>query len=269
MGYTIGSQVPLPYAVRDSNGALVDVATMTVTVTQPDGTTATPLTIGAGITRESLGTYLGVFVPTQAGRHTWTGATTSPATAIEPDAFQVTAAGDAPLVGLAEARAWLGITRPDDDNLIRRAVSKATEVAEWWLGETLRRTTVVETHAHADRRGSVQLWQTPVQSVTTVVDNGTTLTGGAGVDWTLDDASGLLYRGSRPGAGAWSGPVRVTYVAGYSVVPDRYLGGVEELTRHLFAQLQGGDPADYEYSADAQVRSICALHLGSRIGGFA
>jgi hypothetical protein len=261
--------VPLPYAVRDSDGALVDVATMTVTVTQPDGSTATPLTIGAGITRESLGTYLPVFVPTQAGRHTWTGVTTGPATAIEADAFNVTAGTDAPLVGLAEARSWLGIDVPDHDPLIRRATSRATEVAEWWLGQTLRRTTVTETHAHATRRCSVQLWEVPVQSVTSVVDDGAPLTGGAGVDWTLDEASGLLYRGSRPGGGCWSGPVTVAYVAGYSVVPDRYLGGVEELTRHLFSQLQDGRDEDYAYTQDAQVRAICALHLGSRVGGFA
>lgn len=269
MGYTIGAQVPLPYAVRDSNGALVDVATMTISVVQPDGTTAAPLTIGAGITRESLGTYLGVFVPAQAGRHTWSGVTTTPATAIEPDAFNVTGPTDAPVVGLAEARSWLGIDVPDHDPLIRRATSRATEVAEWWTGETLRRTTVTaETH-HQQGQSAVQLWQTPVQAVTAVVDNGATLTGGAGVDWTLDAASGLLYRGSRPGSGRWVGPVAVTYTCGYSVVPDRYLGGVEELTRHLFTQLQDGTDADRDYTADAQVRSICALHLGSRVGGFA
>lgn len=266
---TIGSQVALPYTVRDGDGALVDATTVSITITLPDGTTSTITLAGGGITRQSLGTYLGIFTAAQAGRHTWTGITTGPATALEPDAFNVTAATDAPLVGLAESRSWLGIDVPDHDPLIRRATSRATEVAEWWLGETLRRTTVTETHAHAARRCSVQLWEVPVQSVTSVVDDGAPLTGGAGVDWTLDEASGLLYRGSRPGGGAWSGPVTVAYVAGYSVVPDRYLGGVEELTRHLFTQLQDGTDADRDYTADAQVRSICALHLGSRVGGFA
>lgn len=268
MGYTIGAQVPLPYTVRDGSGTLVDVATMTITVVQPDGTSATPLTIGAGITRQSLGTYLGIFTPSQAGRHTWSGVSTTPATALEPDAFNVTALTDAPLVGLAEARSWLGIDVPDDDPLIRRSLAKATELAEWWTGETMRRTTVTETHPVTGKT-ALQLWQVPAQSVTTVVDNGSSLTGGAGVDWILDTSSGLLYRGSRPLGGRWVGPTVVTYVAGYTVVPDRYLGGVEELTRHLFSQLQDGTDADRDYTADAQVRSICALHLGSRVGGFA
>jgi hypothetical protein len=263
----IGGQVLLPFGLNDGNGDPVDASYSQITITQPDGSTVT-LTPGLGITRSDVGRYVGVFVPTQAGRHTWSGYTV-PESAFAPDAFNVASGSDAPLVGLAEARAWLGIDVPDHDPLIRRATSRATEVAEWWTGETLRRTVVTaETH-HQRGVGAVQLWQVPVQAVTGVSDNGAALTGGAGVDWTLDEASGLLYRGSRAGAGQWSGPVQVTYVAGYSVVPDRYLGGVEELTRHLFGQLQDGRDEDYAYTQDAQVRAICALHLGSRVGGFA
>ena len=268
MGYTIGAQVPLPYTVRDGSGTLVDVATMTITVVQPDGTTATPLTIGAGITRQSLGTYLGIFTPAQAGRHTWSGISTTPATALEADAFNVTAPADAPLVGLAEARAWLGIDVPDHDPLIRRSVSKATEVVEWWTGETYRRTTVVETHDGGSQ--AVRLWRNPVLSVTSVVEGSTALPT-AGTDWTLKADEGLLYRGSSLSTATWlvgRGTVTVTYVAGTTVVPDRILGAVEEVTRHLFSQLQDGADADRDYTSDAQVRAVCALLLGPRMSQF-
>lgn len=273
MGYAIGAQVPLPYVVRDSGGNLVDVTTMTITVTQPNGVDATPLTIGSGITRQSLGTYLGIFTPTQAGRHTWSGISTGPATALEPDAFNVTAAADAPLVGLAEARAWLNIDRPDWDGLIRRSVAKATEVVEWWTGETVRRTTIQgETHDGGGRH--VRLWRNPVISVTRAVEGSTVLTT-SGTDWTLDSDAGLLYRGGAQSEALWLSGLRtvvVDYVAGYAIVPDRYLGAVEELTRLIFNEVQGAgsDRAEDEYDdrSNPSIRRICAILLGPRMSSF-
>lgn len=272
VGYAIGSQVPLPYTVRDGSGNLVDVASMTITVVQPDGTTATPLTVGAGITRQSTGTYLGLFTAAQAGRHTWSGVTTTPATALEPDAFNVTAAADAPVVGLADARSWLDISRPDYDPLIRRALARATEVAEEHLGETLRRTTVTG-EVHDGGRRTVKLRRFPVITVTAVSELGTPLSATDGVDWTLDPNTGLLYRGSQSSRTTWQDGVRavsVTYVAGYTVVPDRYLGAVEELTRQAFAAIQDGDGqpggADAYDDQTTSLRKAATMLLGPRLG---
>lgn len=273
MGYSIGAQVPLPFVVRDSTGTLVDPASITITVVQPNGVAAADLTIGSGITKVSTGTYLGVFVPTQGGRHTWSGVSTSPATALEPDAFNVTAAGDAPLVGLAEARAWLNIDRPDWDPLIRRSIGKATEVAEWWTGETVRRTVVTgETHDGGGRH--IRLWKTPIVSVTRAVEGGTVLST-PGTDWTLDSDAGILYRGGGQSEALWQIGLRtvvVDYVAGYPIVPDRYLGAVEELTRVIFNEIQnaGSTSAEDEYDAQSNpsVRRICAMLLGPRMSSF-
>ena len=260
MGYAIGAQVPLPYTVRDGSGQLVDVASMSITVTSPDGTTAATLTIGSGITRQSLGTYLGIFTPTDAGRHTWSGVTTAPATALPADAFNVVAATDAPLVGLAEARSWLNMGSPDHDALILRALSKATEVAEQWTGETFRRTTFTEVLDGGDR--SLRLLRYPVLSVSQVVEDSTTLTAD---DWTLDQAVGLLKRGGPTSCLRWAPGwqnITVTYVAGYEVIPDRILGGVEELTRHIFGAIRAGDDADDAYTQTVAIQQMCVMLLG-------
>lgn len=72
----------------------------------------------------------------------------------------------------------------------------------------------------ADLAAPVQLSVWPVTEVTEVVENGTTLTGGDGVDWKLEAATGQLWRLDAEGRlKAWSPQgLSVTYSAG--AVPD-------------------------------------------------
>lgn len=271
MTHPIGSQVPIPFVVRDATGAPTAFATATITVEQPDGTTQA-LTVGSGITVTGTGTGVGIFVPTQAGRHATWGVTTGPSTVIDPDSFSVVAlsGSSAPAVGIAAARSWLNISTPEWDPLVRRSLAAATSVAEGWTGTLLRRTVVTEVHAGG--APTVRLLRAPVQSVTSVLEDGATLTGGSGVDWTLLADDGLLLRGDGSTSRTWGGGdagVSVTYVAGYVTIPDRLLAGVAELTRHIFANIQRGGARDDEYSADERVRSICATLLGPKSGTIA
>lgn len=269
MTHPVGSQVPIPFVVRDSTGAPTAFAGATITVEQPDGTTVTLTTSpGGGISREGTGRAVGIFTPTQAGRHATWGATTDPATVIAPDAFSAIAlsGATAPAVGLAEARSWLNISTPEWDPLVRRALAAATGVAEGWTGLLLRRTVITETHAGG--APTVRLLRAPVQSVTTVAEAGETL---APTDY-VSVGAGLLLRGDGRSTRAWGGGdvgVVVEYVAGYSIIPDRLLAAVAELTRHVFASLQRGGARDDEYSQDEQVRAICATLLGPRYGTLA
>ena len=269
MTHPIGSQVPIPFTVRDSTGAAAAFASASITVEQPDGTTVTLTTAtGGGITVTAPGQGVGIFVPTQAGRHATWGATVAPDTVIAPDAFSAVALGGptAPVVGLAEGRSWLNISTPEWDPLVRRALAAATGVAEGWTGLLLRRTVVTETHAGGSP--TVRLLCAPVQSVTSVTEAGTML---AATDYT-SIGSGLLLRGDGTSTRTWSGGdagVTVEYIAGHSIVPDRLLAAVAELTRHVFGSLQRGGARDDEYSQDEQVRAICATLLGPRYGTLA
>lgn len=268
MTHPIGSAVPIPFTVRDSTGAPVEFATATLNIEQPDGA-ITVLTVDAGITITSPGQAVGIFVPTMPGRHATWGTTSDPDTVIAPDAFSAIAlsGASAPAVGIAEARSWLNISTPEWDPLIRRALAAATGVAEGWTGTLLRRTTITETHAGG--APTIRLLSTPVQSVTSVTEAGTTLTG---TDWALTQPEGLLLRVTGTSPRAWAvgdTSVTVTYVAGHQVIPDRLLAAVAELTRHLFASLQRGGARDDEYAGDDQVRAICATLLGPRYGTLA
>lgn len=255
----VGQPVRLPYRVQDAAGVPVDPATMTIEVVQPDGTT-TSLALDAGIVRDGEGEFYGLLFPTQPGRHVWSGYTTGPVTALAPDVFNVTAAQDAPLVGIAEARSWLNISSADHDALILRAVSEATEVAEQWTGETFRRTTVTEQLDGGVR--SLRLLRHPVIEVTEVIEDSAVLTS---ADWTLDASVGLLRRGGPTSCLRWSPGwqnITVTYVAGYTVIPDRILGGVEELTRHRFRAIRAGDDADEAYAQTVALQQMCIMLLG-------
>lgn len=268
MTHPVGSQVPIPFAVLDEAGAPTAFAAATISVEQPDGTVET-LTVGDGITVTGTGRGVGIFVPTQAGRHATWGTTTGPVTVIAPDAFSAVqlAGASAPAVGIAEARSWLNISTSEYDPLIRRALAAATSVAEGWTGQVLRRTSV--TQVCAGGAPTVRLLRLPLQSVTTVIESGVALTP---ADWTLHQSEGLLQRGDGQTWQAWTtgdAAVEVTYTAGHRVIPDRLLAGVAELTRHLFSAMQRGGARDDEYSADEQVRAICATLLGPRHGTFA
>jgi hypothetical protein len=62
--FDIGSEVTQNVSIKSSSSTLVDPATITVTITLPDGTTANPSPV-----RLSQGIYSYAYIPTQAGRH--------------------------------------------------------------------------------------------------------------------------------------------------------------------------------------------------------
>ena len=242
MRYPSGSQVPLPLIVRDATGAPVDPATLSITVYNPDGTLATTLTYPATVTRTSTGNYVGYFtVGATPGRYTWTGITTGPVTASQPDSFHAVAVTDAPLVSLADIRTHLGAGATANDLQLYDFAARATDACEQRTNRAWRRKTITEVH----NGGSTVLLlrKQPIASVTTVVENGTTLT--PGTDYTLDALSGELYRGGPLTRLRWWPGIQVInviYVVAPKddIVPDDITGGVLEMVRHLLTSQRGG-----------------------------
>lgn len=196
----------------EQGGVLVNALGATLTIALPDGTTATP-TVPAPAT---TGTYAVDYPTTIAGRHigTWSFTMAGGLTTSHVQSFDV--AGAATLVTADEAavhlRAAGSITTAADLDQLQWLCQVATEVVERDLGRPLTRRTVTEIR---DGGGPlIVLRQTPVLSITSVVDYGTTLDP---ADYTLD--GGILYRGST--SSYWTrfvggrGAVVVTYVAGY------------------------------------------------------
>jgi uncharacterized phiE125 gp8 family phage protein len=203
------------FLVKDSNGTLTN-ATVTVTVRLPDGTTAAPTP-----NNPSTGTYSFDYTTTIIGRHEYDVSATggvlgSLVRKIGGDVFHVDSPSTAAqLVGLAEAKAHLNQSASvtTDDEELRRVIATASGLVE---AETRlwHRSTVIEEYDPANR---LYLRSRPVVSVTSVVQDGTTL-GATTYELTpIGDALRAAAGGSAPWSG--TGKVTVTYVAGETVVP--------------------------------------------------
>lgn len=236
--HDIGDTVPLGLDVRDAAGQLTNAATITLSITLPDGTPVDPAP--AVVNPPAVtGRYGFDFVATVAGLHRVRWTTTSPATAFA-DVFNVVEADWPAFVGLAETKKHLNIP-PDDtsrDDELRGFILSASAVAEDIAG-TLATRNLVETYSGGSR--NILLRRRPVQSVTSVIIDGTTVDPG---DYT-GSAAGVLHRRF----GHWPHGfhnVQVTYAAGRTVMPANSLDAVKELIRINWRPQEGGNYSPFD-----------------------
>lgn len=217
----LGDTLPFRSDVYDKpvedGGVLTNSATATLTVTLPDGTTATPT-----VSNPSTGKYAATYQTTllsPSGRYVgqWVFTFAGGATSSYLETFDVGPS----IITVDEALAHLraaGIIKsePDLDQLQWLCIV-ATDAVERDLGRAIARRTVTETYDGG--RGEIVLRQTPVVSVTSINEAGTVLSAS---DYVLNTSTGILYRGS--GISSWwfawgRQNITVTYVAGYTNPP--------------------------------------------------
>ncbi|MGK5737272.1 phage head-tail connector protein [Micromonospora sp. URMC 103] len=150
----------------------------------------------------------------------------------------------ADIVTLDEVKKQLNIplddTSQDDELLVY--IGAVTEVVEDIVGPVTPRA-VVETHDGG--RNAIILRKPPILSVTSVVEDGTTLTT---ADYTASLDAGILYRGT----GFWlggRGSVTVTYQAGRQTTPVAVRLAAQELTQVNFRPQLGGDYSPFDTDA--------------------
>ena len=137
----VGSAVPLAWTNTDTQGNAQNAATVTLTVTLPDGTTAAPTVANNG-----TGVYSAKYVTTQAGHHLalWV-ATDAAYPGAWADSFEVQALADPTIVSLAEAKDILQLGGTTEfDARLQGWNGSATEVIEYICGPVVQQT-VVET----------------------------------------------------------------------------------------------------------------------------
>jgi hypothetical protein len=229
-----GGMYPIAFDVLDASGVLVHAATVTLTITLPDGTTATPAITDTAVP----GQYRLAYQTTIPGRYTAHAVTTGPVTTWD-DTFNVRAF--ASILGLAEAKthlsggsinAWTG----DDDELLN-FLQASTEVVESKVGACVRRT-VTERITEGP---TLVLATRPVISVTSV-----TSVWAGGPSWTTAQ---LLVDGDAgtvdPQYGAvpfYWGPWDVLLTAGRAVIPERFIHAAKVQLAHLWESQRGGTP---------------------------
>jgi hypothetical protein len=140
------------------------------------------------------------------------------------------------IIPLADARAALNVaasSRVNDDEL--RGYLVAAGIVVEHLAGAASGLTQTKVESREGGRSALALFERPT-SITTVVEDGTTLTSG---DWYLD-GSGNLWRGDYPGAGTWSrlGPTVVTYVTGSGILAENVKLAAAHLVRHWWNQTQ-------------------------------
>lgn len=217
----LGDTLPFRADVYDKpaeeGGVLTNATSAVLTVTLPDGTTATPT-----VANPTAGKYTSDYVTTAAspqGRYvgSWLFTFSGGATAAYVETFDVGSGVVTVDEALAHLRAVGIITSEGDLDYLQWLTFVATDAIEADLRRAIMPRTVVETY---DGHGSnvLILRSMPVLSVTSIVENGTAVT-----DYSVRNDAGLLYRGTAPAAAAWSAGwqnITVTYRAGYNNPPS-------------------------------------------------
>lgn len=248
----LGDFVVLAFSPKDTSGAAADVGAAVVTVTLPDGSTATPAVVHGGV-----GVYTATYTTSQAGRHSvrWVG--TGANAQAYTDAFNVVPSAPSLIVGLAEARASIGlpVAAVAKDEVLRNKILSATPIIEDLVGPVIPRPL---TESYDGGGSKIKLLYSPVLSVSSIVESfgnyTRTLTAqpldGSTFDaygYTLDARDGLLTRRVSGSVGAFAAGRRnvlVTYVAGRAVVGQNILDATCRLVRHFFQQEQQGSRPD-------------------------
>lgn len=211
----IGDTVHIGGTCRTAAGTPVNAATVALTVTRPDGTTESPTVANPPAT---TGEYGLDYIPAAEGHYEWWLRTTGPPTALT-GSFDVRPAYPGLIVSLADAKAHLNIATTTHDEELRDFIAAVTAVLEGpdGVGHPIVRRAVVDTH---DLRGratrSLILTRSPVVSVTSITSLDTTQTW-APADFDVDTEIGMLR--ALPAAASLTGLIRISYVAGYQVIP--------------------------------------------------
>lgn len=221
MALNLGGVIRLTYAVKNDVGVLANPATATLTITQPDGTIATPaVTLPPSVT----GQLVVDFAPAQAGLHSVHWATTGPATS-EDDVF-VAEAPAGLLVSVDEAvnhlRAQGVITSDADREQLQWLCLAATEAVEGDLNLALVRRTVVETFDGGGYELNLGVKPPRVSdggsiTISSVLESGVAIT-----DYALKKNRWRLQRGSTLFRTPWAlgyDNITVTYISGCANPP--------------------------------------------------
>lgn len=256
----VGSQVRLSFTTADATGALTDATTQTVTVTLPDGTSATP-----SVTHDSTGTYHADYTVTAAGRHEWYATTTGPVTRTPVDVFNASAITLGPIVGLTELRNHLNLSSVVSDSEILAFAARASDAVEAWTGQTWRQVTVTEKYDGGVL--GLLLRTLPVQSIVSVTEFGQSLNSSS---WNLDINAGVLFRGTTLVRIRWlpgAQNVTVTYQAGPTggIVPTDVLLATMELTRHFWETQRGGSNLPRQQGAEVEYDPRSGYSLPRRV----
>jgi hypothetical protein len=226
--FDLGVTARLTAECRDPGGTLTNAATVQVTVTLPDGTTAAPAVTNPPA---QTGKYHADYVTEQPGRHTVRWVFTGPAHAYT-DVLDVRPEQAPAILSLRDAKQHLNLslTSTTEDDEVRFWNNATTTAVEYFIGPVVART-VIEDHDVGTVTALV-LRRPPVLELLTVAP---LRDGGSSYDpdrLNIDSAVGIV---SRTDGGVLRGPLRTTYRAGRLIVTENISGAAGIILQHLWA----------------------------------
>jgi hypothetical protein len=258
MPYDLSDSVPIAVDVKDSAGALTNATTVTLTITQPDGTPTSPTVTNPPTV---TGQYRVTYVPTQVGRHAWRFVAQTPNTAYQ-DVFEVRETVSPSLLSLADAKSHLNITSTTYDDELREYLEAATEIVESYVGPIVTRTHTARVDGH---RCAIPLPHTQVTGVTAislVSDDSSPITLS---DVAVDTTTGIITYKS--GGTFAYGQMDVTYTVGRSFVKSNWTLAAKIIVKHNWETQLGnlpsiqGDGAGYVVTGSGYLVPYRAISL--------
>lgn len=243
MPYDVGDTVPLSFTVKDLTGQPAAAGAVTVTVTLPDGTTASP-----AVLNPTLGSYTSSVVTTQSGHHRVNWVASAPNAAAYADVFEVLTADPRFLISLDAGRKALRKSAGDtiDDEELRDYIAAVTPVVEDLTGPLLAAT---RTYTTSGGGQSILLPALP-SAVISVTESGALLTPNA--QYTVNLSSGVVTRGTQywpyvflPGVNN----VAIVYAVGGSAIQPNHRIAARIILKQMWDADQTGYRPGYNATA--------------------
>lgn len=259
MAVDLGDVYRLTYRNTAPDGTLANAASVSGTITLPDGTSS----VFGPITPTTLGIYTYDYTPTQVGRHVARWAATGTNAGATSEAFDVRPGDPGYLFSLADAKRALNMDLTDttNDEELRSLVEAVTNAVESYVGQIVVRRTITEQFSVGPRWRYPQametrltaayklvLRRTPVVAMTSIVRPID------GVTWTASDvaltdpAAGVVISLRDP---FW-GDLTATYIAGYPLIPANMIEGAKIILRHLWQTQQAPGMGSSMFGGDQQ-----------------
>lgn len=229
----LGAAYPVAVDLFDESGNRANAVSVTVTITQPDGTQATPELANPPSVE---GQYRGLYPTTQAGRHVVRVVTSSPDTAYT-DVFDVGEAVPPSIVSLWDAKEFLGIDQQDSsqDRELRAWLAGTTQVVERLMNEVIAKRQITFTEKNENIR-KWRLWHVPVISLDSLARWDGTYTWNVTTDVYTDPETGIIELIRGP---SLRHRLTAVFTAGYQVVPYHYQQGSLVLLQHAWETQRG------------------------------
>lgn len=240
MAVELGATYRFSYTVKDASGtAVASPSGNAVTITLPDQTAVpggTPVSDGGGSFHIDYPTV-------QEGLHKFTAVTTTPVFSYT-DYLPVNVYRS--LIGLDEAKLYVGETDATRDSVMRLVLSALTEKVEAIVGNCIQRTFTNERQPGSDAR-VIRLKHGPLPSDTSVVSISSVFAGGPA--WVT--AQLIVFPESATVQTTdqldfWYGPWKATYTAGRVVIPSAIQLALKEALFDFWANQRPYGAGDLE-----------------------